>query len=241
MLCISGFLRVHTVPNWHSRLLGKQRTAEVSGAVLFLVLRCHRRREFVIVWHDNCRGIENSCEVVLEWHATAQPKRATEEDATECWFSRNKKENYKQQNWIFVGKSLTQKSKQLLSHSCISINSHCLFQGAVHLCDTWSWKENIWCNNTWVSQFYALKYLSGLAGRVTEVQVFWLVLLCWMVNACEQLGFVCYINWEILADSFLGGDAVLTVKSRVPVVSCPWAQWLSWMCWWMQVLFVIKM
>ena len=27
-------------------------------------------------------------------------------------------------------------------------------------------------------------------------------------NACEQLGFVCYISWEILADSFMGVDAV---------------------------------
>jgi hypothetical protein len=38
---------------------------------------------------------------------------------------------------------------------------------------------------------------------------------------CEQLGFVCYIKWEILPDSFLGGGAVLTGKCRVPVESCP--------------------
>ena len=57
-----------------------------------------------------------------------------------------------------------------------------------------------------------------------------------MVNTCEQLGFVCYINWEILADSFLGGDAVLTGKCKVPVASVA-----VMMCWWMQVLSVIKM
>jgi hypothetical protein len=55
-------------------------------------------------------------------------------------------------------------------------------------------------------------------------------------NACEQLGFVCYISWEILADSSMAVSALhsaccITSLSIVAVMDC----------WWMQVLSVIKM
>lgn len=77
----AGFFGIHSFSNWHHWLCSESCTSNISGAVLCVVLQCSH---VIVVWHDDCRGTEDPCEILLKSLAAAQAKCSTD-DVLHWW------------------------------------------------------------------------------------------------------------------------------------------------------------